>query len=60
MEIRLTEEQINEFLENGYINVYMGDYRFYMELGDEGGGLIWYLMARRYKFTNMMSANWNY
>lgn len=42
MEIRLTEKQINEFLENGYINVYMGDYRFYMELGDEGSGLIWY------------------
>lgn len=42
MDINLTQEQIKEFLKNGYINVYMGDYRFYMELGGLGSDLISY------------------
>ena len=42
MDINLTQEQIKEFLEKGYINVYMGDYRFYMELSDSSTNNIWY------------------
>lgn len=42
MDINLTQEQINEFLEKGYINIYMGDYRFYMELSDSSTNNIWY------------------
>ena len=42
MDINLTQEQIKEFLENGYINVYMGDYRFYMELSNSSTNNIWY------------------
>lgn len=42
MDINLTQEQIKEFLENGYIHVYMGDYRFYMELSNSSTNNIWY------------------
>ncbi len=42
MEIRLTEEQIEQFLENEYIRIVIGDdYRIYVEL-DSDGDLIWY------------------
>lgn len=42
MNIELTQEQIEKFLEKGYINVYMGDYKFYMELSDSSTNNIWY------------------
>lgn len=42
MDINLTQEQIKEFLENGYIIIDMGDYRFYMELSNNNTNNIRY------------------
>lgn len=41
MDINLTPEQINDFLEDTYVNINLGDYRIYLELtGKEKD--IWY------------------
>lgn len=40
MDINLTQEQIDEFLDNRYINFIIGDYRIYVQLSREND--IWY------------------
>ena len=40
MEIRLTQDQINEYLDDKYIDIIMGDYRVYLELNPDNS--MWY------------------
>lgn len=40
MDINLTQEQIEDFLNDEYININLGNYRIYMELTREKN--IWY------------------
>lgn len=49
MEINLTQEQINKFLEEGYVIVNIGDYRFYVELGGSCDDDIWYFELVKFK-----------
>ena len=41
MDIKLTQEEIENFLNDEYINIDLGDYRIYMEITHEGKN-IWY------------------
>lgn len=49
MDIKLTPEQVEEFLGDEYINIEIGDYRLYMEIEPGCGGRMWYFEAVKSK-----------